>query len=327
MKIMLYGSPVQILAPGLAERMGDGVEIVSADYSTPLHDLTRTLDDCAAIVTVRYDANLLTASKTLRLVQVPGVGYDEIMLEALPAQTTLCNVRGHGPAVSEYVIGALLMRTERLQEADGSFRAGSWMRSSRMGGLPHGELAGKRIGIVGYGLIGQAIAQRLKPFEVHLQVCNRSPVETGDLVGRVWPIDQLAEMASGCDILIVTVALNPETVGLIGAEAIGAMPKGGVLVNVARGPIVDEDALFEGLSSGHLGGAVLDVWYSYPADANDLDARASRYDFSQFPGVVMTPHISGWSEGTLRRRLDDMAENLKRLQQGLPLLNVVREPQ
>jgi phosphoglycerate dehydrogenase-like enzyme len=323
---MLYGSPVASLEVGLSERLGAEMTFVTADYSAPPEAMAEQLDGCDAMIAVRYDRTI-PPPPGLRLIQVPGVGYDEIALESLPQAVALCNVSGHGPAVAEYVVGALLSRTLNLCAADASFRSGSWDRSSRMGAAPHGEVFGKRVGIVGYGLIGRAVAARLRPFGVQIEICNRSDPGPSADVDRYWPIGALCEMAANCDIMIVTVALTPETTGLVDRGVLAALPAGAVLVNVARGPVVDEDALFHALESGHLGGAVLDVWWQYPVDANDVSARPSQHDFTRFPGVLITPHISGWSAGTLQRRLDIMADNLQRLARGAALLNVVRAPQ
>lgn len=322
MKVMLYGSPVGILRDGLTARLGD-VSFVEAGYADGADVVADRLHGCSAVVAVRMDGSV-TLPGSVKLVQVPGIGTDEIAVDALPPWVTLCNVGEHGPAVAEYVIGALLARATGLCATDAAFRAGSWEASSRMGGAPHRELFGARAGIIGFGQIGREIARRLGPFGVRVEVCNRSKVTEAEPVDRYWPMTGLTEMAAGCDILIVTVALTPVTQGIIGREVLGALPEGAVVVNVARGPIVDEDALYEALSREHLGGAVLDVWWQYPETADGGAVRPSRHDFTQFPGVVVTPHISGWSGGTVSRRLDVIADNLRGLSKGRALSNVVR---
>lgn len=322
MRVMLYGSPVEYLREGLNARLGD-VSFVEAQYTDSDEIFAEGLEGCSAIVSVRIDRpSLLPAS--VKLVQVPGIGTDEINVGSLPNWVTLCNVGEHGPAVAEYVIGTLLARTMGLCATDRAFRAGSWQASSRMGGSPHGELFGTRVGIVGFGSIGREISIRLKPFGVQTNVCNRSEVAVSGQIDCFWPISQLTEMAANCDILIVTVALTPETEGLVGRDVLGALPQGSVLVNVARGPIVEEDALYDMMKAGHLSGAILDVWWRYPETAADTEMRPSRHDFTRFPGVIVTPHISGWSSGTVFRRLDVIADNLKSIFEGRAPTNVVR---
>jgi phosphoglycerate dehydrogenase-like enzyme len=309
MKILLYGSPVAALEDGLRKRLDSNANFVTADYSDSPEILEKLLEDCQVMVTVRYNKNV-PLSPSLQLIQVPGLGCDEIDFETLPAAVTLCNVGEHGPAVAEYIIGALLARATKLITQDTEFRAGSWAGSSRMGASPHGELTGARIGIVGYGAIGRALAARLHPFETKISICNRSQPENIDTDNAYFAISRLAEMAIDCDILIITVALTKETTGLIDDKVLSALPPGAVLVNVSRGPVVNEGALFAALSNGHLGGAVLDVWWNYPADVTDLYAQASKYDFTKFSDVIISPHISGWSRGTVSRRLDVIAKNI-----------------
>src|SRR5690606_11817630 len=143
-----------------------------------------------------------------------------------------------------------------------------------------------------------------------LRVANRSPV--GEIEGGTsYPLERLPEMLDGCDFAVVAVALTESTRGLIGAEALAALGPRGVLVNVARGPVVEEAALFAALSERRLGGAILDVWYRYP-DPGDPDPSPAHADFAALPNVLMTPHISGWTEGTATRRIAMIAENIRR---------------
>lgn len=324
MKVLLYGGPVATLESGLRDRLGADVVFLTADYTDPPETLSEKLRACTAIVAVRYD-DRIPHSDTVRLIQVPGLGYDEIDLDSLPPNAALCNVGEHAPAVAEYTIGALLARATNLIAQDTAFRSGSWSGSSRMGAAPHGELIGARVGIVGYGEIGQAIAARLRPFGTGIAICNRSLPDHLGTDCTYYPLSDLQEMAARCDILIVTVALTPDTTGLIGETVLAALPQGSVLVNVARGPVVSEDALHAALANGHLGGAILDVWWSYPADVTDTKAPCSRYDFTQFAGVVVTPHISGWSSGTVSRRLDVIARNIRRTETKEPFENQIRQ--
>ena len=131
-------------------------------------------------------------------------------------------------------------------------------------------------------------------------------------------------MAVACDFLVVAVALTEDTAGLVDRNVLQALGGASVLVNVSRGGTVDEEALYDASRHGQLGGAALDVWYSYPKDSADHVAPCSRFDFASLPNVWMTPHISGWTEGTVTRRIAVMANNLVGVTQGSPLTNVVR---
>jgi len=122
---------------------------------------------------------------------------------------------------------------------------------------------------------------------------------------------------------VVSLPLTPETRGLVGAEALAAMRPTATIVNVGRGPVIDEQALFDVLVQGRIGGAVIDTWYAYPT-AGRPQTAPGHLPFETLANIVMTPHMSGWTEGTVRRRQETIAENIRRLASGSPLLNVVK---
>lgn len=323
MKVVLYGSPVLSFEPVLLGLLEPGIDCVSVDYNADAKQLATAFEGASAMISVRYDRNV-PAVPSLRLVQVPGVGIDEIEMDRVPAAVQICNVSGHGAGVAEYVLLGMLEWRHQFFEAAASFRAGSWERSSRMQAEPHGELAGSVVGIVGYGLIGQSIAQRLQGFDVTTLVCNRSALPRDRLYDKSYLIDELGEMAPLCDFLVICIPLLADTARLVDRRILDAMKSDAVLVNIARGDVVDERALFEALRHNCIGGAIVDVWYRYPVNAEDSRTAPSHYDFAALPNVIMTPHMAGWTNGTVRKRWRLIAENLARLRDGQPLQNVVR---
>ncbi len=324
MKVVLYGSPVVAFENNLRQRVSDDFDLVAIDYGAGSENMIAAFGDASAVVTVRFDQDIPPAPN-LALVQVPGVGCDEIDLAALPPTATLCNVYGHAEAVAEFAILALLQWCHRFCEANASFKSGSWERSSRFGTPPHGELFGRVVGLVGYGHVGRAIAKRLAGFGVTTLVCNRTPPSDIPNVAKTYELRELPNMLEECDFIIVSVALTEETSGLLGPSSFASMKKRAVLINVARGPIVDEEALYLALSKNRIGGAVIDVWYNYPESTVDAFAKPSKFVFSELSNVYMTPHISGWTQGTVERRWSEIADNLERLRANRPLLNIVQE--
>ena len=129
-------------------------------------------------------------------------------------------------------------------------------------------------------------------------------------------------MLPRCDTLALCTALGPETAGLINARRLALMKPGAFLINIARGPIVDEDALYAALRDRQIAGAALDVWWQYPNRAKPF-RRGSRHPFHELPNVIATPHNSGWTTGMVGRRWDEIAGNLSRFVRGEPLANVV----
>ena len=263
------------------------------------------------------------AAPRLRLVQSVATGVELFDLTALPRGAAICNAFGHETAIAEYVLMTMLVWFHRLREIAGDFRTqGSWRPSWVQSGAPHGEIRGKTLGIVGLGRVGQEVATRAAAFGVRVLAANRSPRPTEGGVERVYPMAELDRLLPQCDIVALCTALGPETEGLIDARRLSLMQRSAFLVNIARGAIVDEAALYAALRDGTIGGAALDVWWQYP-DAAEPRRRGSRLPFHELPNVIVTPHCSGWTDGMVRRRWDEIAENLRRCIAGAPLTNIV----
>ncbi|MGD9614170.1 MAG: 2-hydroxyacid dehydrogenase [Alphaproteobacteria bacterium] len=289
------------------------------------HDLARTPREAAEadiLVSNHWRAEYPPTSK-LRLVQAVATGIDLFDLTALPKGAVVCNAYGHESAIAEYVVMTWLALHHRLFQISGEFRErGSWRTSWVESGAPHGEVRGSTLGIVGYGRVGREVARRAAPFGARILAANRTPREADPGVERVYPLADLDRMLPECDTVALCTALGPETTGLIDANRLALIKPDAFLINIARGPVVDEDALYAALRDGRLGGAALDVWWQYPNDA-EPNRRGSRHKFHELPNVIATPHNSGWTGGMVRRRWDEVAENLRRFARGEPLINVV----
>jgi phosphoglycerate dehydrogenase-like enzyme len=264
------------------------------------------------------------AARRLRLVQVPGAGLDRIDRAALPAGTWLANAYGHEVGIAEYVMGAMLAWTRELTRLDAGLRGGTWLSQWAVGTPPPPtwpELAGKTLSIVGYGRIGRCLAQRARAFDMTVLATRRDVSQSDGLVELHGP-EALHHVLSRADYVAITASLTPETRGLIGERELAAMKRTALLINVARAVIVDEDALYRALAARTIGGAALDVWYRYPTAAGVT--WPARRPFHELPNVLMTPHVSGWTEGMLDARARLIAENVARVARGEPPLNHVR---
>ena len=325
MKVILYGAAVVPFAQELPPRLSTQWEIIAVDDSTPGKDAAAAFANADAVIAVDYGPEVPSAPN-VRMVHVPGAGCDGIVTDALAAGAALCNVHRHENGVAEFAILAMLQWCVRYMEACQSFRNGSWERSSRFGAAPHGEIGGKTVGIVGLGGIGRTLAQRARAFGMRVVAAEYFEIAKPDDVDEMHRLSEIAEVAAQSDFLVVCCALTDETRGLIDTAVFDAMPATGVLINVARGPLVDEDALYEALTQGKIAGAAIDVWYRYP-DTLNVDVQPSRYRFQDLPNVYMTPHIAGWTQETVRRRWDFIAENLDRVARGEEPENIVfRKP-
>src|SRR3954447_17040477 len=169
----------------------------------------RTYAAADVIVGTKYDGTL-PRPDGLSLFHVPGAGYDAVDLAALPASAVVCNCFGHEQAIAEYVMAALLARHVPLADADKRLRQGDWAYWSANADNVHDEIAGKPIGLLGFGHIGKAVAVRAKAFEMIVHVANRSPVPASPLVDRAYGFDALPEFWGSADFFVVSLPLAPE---------------------------------------------------------------------------------------------------------------------
>lgn len=322
MRIVFHGENAASFQPGFADLLGRDAEIAVLPDTLAEEADRRTYASADIVVGVRFDATL-PRPEGLGLFHVPGAGYDAVDLAALPPSATVCNCFGHEQAIAEYVMAALLARHVPLTDADRRLRTGDWAYTSGSRARMHGEIAGKTIGLLGFGHIGKAIARRAKAFEMTVHVANRSPVTTSPLVDRGFTLDELPAFWGSVDILVVSVPLTEETRGIVGESAFATMRPDAVIFNVGRGPTIDEHALYEALRTHRIAGAVIDTWYRYPS-ADRGTVLPSALPFHELPNIVMTPHMSGWTSGTIHRRQLAMIDNVLRWMEKRPCLNVIR---
>jgi len=322
MKTLFLGHFAATVAPRILSKVKTPLETQILENEGDIERLLPLLADAEIVVGHIWRASFPPGPR-LRLLQSVAAGLDLIDTGALPKGVTVCNVFGHEPAIAEYVIMTMLVLTHRLFEAVTAFRAGSWVASPQFGGgPPHGEVLGRTIGIVRYGRIGREVAERAAGLKCRVLAANRSPTTNPAPVETVYPLAELDRMLPQCDTVVIACGLGPETRGLIDARRLALLKPGALLINIARAAIVDEDALYDALKNGHLGGAALDVWWQYPTAA-EPERCPSRRPFHELSNVLVTPHSSSSSEATAERRWSVVAANLDRFVRGEPLENVV----
>lgn len=275
-----------------------------------LREAAREVEGLLCLLTDRIDIALLDACPQLRVVSSCSVGLDHVDL----GEATRRGIPvGHTPGVltettAEFAFALLLAAARRVPEADRFVRDGGWTpaRSWEPDLLLGRDLHGASLGIVGLGAVGRAVARRASGFGMRVRGWSRSPGEVPG-VERIT----LPDLLSRSDFLSIHVALSPETRGLIGADEIARMPRGAILVNTARGGIVDEAALTAALESGQLGAAALDVFESEPLPAASPLRRA--------PNLILAPHIGSASIATRSRMAQLAVENLLAGLRGAPM--------
>jgi phosphoglycerate dehydrogenase-like enzyme len=321
MKIVFHGGNAANFRNDFEGFLGPGHEIVDVSEALDQPGERAHFENADVIVGVRLGASE-PSPRNLRLYQAPAAGTDAIDTSRLPVGAALCNCFGHENAIAEYVMAALLQRHVPLADADQKLRRGEWAWWAGRPGALRRELGQQTIGLLGYGHIGKAIGARAKAFGMRVSVANRSPVSISAMVEESFGLDALTQFMASADVIVVSLPLTEGTKGIVDAPALAAMRPDAVIVNVGRGPVIDETALFEALAAKRIGGAVIDTWYTYPSGGKSETAPGN-LPFETLPNLVMTPHMSGWTEGTVKRRQEAIAENIRRLEQNLPLANVV----
>src|SRR5262245_13413986 len=277
-------------------------------------EIISQLSEVDVLVSMAFTPAMGAVSRRLKLVQVPGAGLDRIDLAALPPDTWLANVYGHEIGVAEYVIGSMLALTRGFARLDARLRQGDWESQWAVGPPPPApwpELAGKTLGILGYGRIGQCVARRAQAFDMVVWALRRDPTRSAAhglaFLGGPEALDEVLRQA---DYLVLTLSLTEATRGLLGERELRLLKPTAVLINVARAEIVDEVALYRALTQRTIAGAALDVWYQYPTGPGPT--WPARQAFQDLPNVLMTPHVSGWTAGMLEARAQGITENIQR---------------
>ena len=323
MKVVFYGSLIHHLPPTLLGKVKTPWTTERFLEKDPKEDFARALADADVLISMAWDKTFPPAPR-LKLLQSPGTGVDFIDFSAVPAGVRVCNCYGHAEGTAEYVMLALLLWCQTsFVPSDASFRGErSWRYSGRVNGPIMRELYGSTVGIVGLGAIGRAVAERLQGFGASVIGCNRTQREVPQVQAQ-YPLERIDEFLAKCDYVIVAAALAPGTERLFDAQRFAAMKPSAVFINVGRGPIADEDALWTALKEKRIRGATLDVWYAYPRH-DDLAVPPSKYPFHELDNVWMTPHIAAWTTGMVDRRWSEIARNLDSLARGEPLLHQLR---
>lgn len=281
--------------------------------------------DYHILIAGRPEREHLTASYNLRALLIPWAGVPEstreLMLEF--PQIAVHNLHHNALPVAEHVVALLLAASKLIVPMDRTMRRGDW--------TPHYEssrsvlLQGKTALILGYGAIGQKVARLCQGLGMDV-IAIRRLGSAPDAIEetRIAPLEALNRFLPRAHALLICLPHTPETTGLIGAKELALLPPEALLVNVGRGPIVDEAALYHALRDGRLHAAGLDVWYNYPADTDSRSQTPpSDYPFQDLDNVVMSPHRAGDSTGTEELRIIHLAEMLNAAAMGKSMPNRV----
>ena len=273
-------------------------------------ELRSGIGEIEALLAFRPPRGVWAGAARLRLFQMMGAGVDALLpAPDLPEAVRIANARGiHGPHMSEFALAMILALAKQIPRALEQSRARLWKQ------YQVDTIAGRTLGILGLGSIGAAVAEKAAALGMRVIGTQREPKATPHVAEIVSP--SLTErVLREADFVVVLLPLTPETRGSLGARELGWLKSSAYLVNLARGGIVDEEALAAALREGRIAGAALDVFAEEPLAASSPLWNA--------PNAILTPHVSGLGPGYMDRLTEIFSENLDRIERDLPLRNEV----
>jgi phosphoglycerate dehydrogenase-like enzyme len=308
------GNSTRVWLPQPPEVAGPLPEGVTADVWTGGEPLPESADEVEFVV-IPFGvagerlARILRSLPKLKVVQLMSAGADHV-LPAVPPGVTLCNARGaHTPATAEWTVGAIVAALRQFPRFALAQRDGRWEATAGSE-----SVAGKHVLIVGYGSIGAAVERRLAGWEVTIERVARIARPATSETPAVLGLADLPSALPTADVVVILVPVLPETRNMVDAKFLAAMKDGALLVNAARGAIVDTEALLAELTSGRLH-AALDVTAPEPLPAG--------HPLWSAPGLLLTPHVGGVVYQGLERAYEVVLAQIRRYAAGEPLQNVI----
>lgn len=313
MRSMTMPWPDEPMEHGYARAGMDGLK----EYQGDPKEIVAFLGDAEVMVTqlAPLSSAMMDQLPDLKLVAVSRGGPVNIDMAAARAHgIRVCNTPGRNAgAVAEFAIGAMLAETRLIRAGHEALRAGEWRGDLYRADRTGRELSEMTVGVIGYGQIGARVVKLLKAFGCKILVADPyvqlSATDRADGVEHV----QLSDILARADVITLHARVTPETTGFIGREQFAAMKPGAIFINTARGPMVDYDALYEALASGHLGGAMLETFAVEPVPPD--------WPLLRLANVTITPHIAGASVKTITIAAEGAAEEVRRFIEREPPLN------
>ncbi|MCH3917437.1 MAG: NAD(P)-binding domain-containing protein [Spirochaetia bacterium] len=306
------GIPEKMLVKKIRQATGSTPQLVCYDdrKEDEASLIARSKDaDIVVLSNIRYSESVLEHCPYLKLICVAFTGVDHIDLDYCKARgITVCNCAGYSTvAVADLVFALVLDLARNILDCDKACRT-----SGTKNGLVGFELEGKKFGIIGLGAIGTRVAEIANAFGCEVYTYTRTKKEVANVT-----FCNLDTLLNTCDIISIHVPQNSDTIGMIGKRELSLMKSSALLINTARGPIVDMEALSEALTDGTIAGAGIDVFAMEPPIPED-------YPLLHAPHAIVTPHIAFATTQAFEKRADIIAENLRQWLHGTPVNVIVR---
>lgn len=303
--------------------LGDAAEVIYSD--TKIESILEEGRDVDIIASNRIPRELIQSDSRLKMLQTFAAGVDLIDFTAMPEQSDIiiCNSHINAAEVAEYAITLLFAVAKNTIPNDREIRKGDW-KFAFGGPNPNIEIRNKTCLILGLGSIGSEIAKRLKGFDVTIHATTRSGTSKhAGLVEKLVKIDNVKPLVEEADFVILSLPHTPDSEGLVNKDFISWMKPNSILVNISRGPIIEEKALFDALQENKIRGAGLDVWWRYPKKWRGKGNPPTDMPFQELDNLVASPHRAGYSENTEREYFQFAGENILRFIRGETPLNII----
>jgi phosphoglycerate dehydrogenase-like enzyme/ribonuclease HI len=281
-------------------------------------EIKRYLPEVEVVIGGSFSKEDLDQAKKLKLFQIPFTGVDQLDLSLYKNRKDIfiCNVHTNRTAVAEHAFALILALAKNIVTNDRDLRLGRWHGFSSK--EPTIQLQGKSLGIIGLGSIGWEIAKigyalGMKIFALKREIKEKD-LEKKKILEFLGANKDLEKVIKESDFIVIAVPLTEKTKGLIGKKELKLM-QGKYLVNISRGAVIDEEALFKSLEEHYLSGAAIDTWYQYPTN-EQKEILPSQYNFHKLENVVMSPHTAGYSDRALEENIKSVFDNMVRIYYG-----------
>ena len=325
--ILIVGEYGKIFLAPLIQALGKPLVVQHCTIEQPKSELLELVSKAHILVVsaelvyskdAQLIEDLITAGKHLELIQVPFSGMEWLKKEWLPDGCVVCNTNQHSEPIAEYVMLGILEFAINMRHMDRELRQGRWTYGgSIVRGLKHSEIQNKTIGFIGFGHIAKRVTELATPFGMQFIAISRNP--KADVRLKWWKdSSHLEALLMESDYVLITAPLSESTRDIINESTLKKMKPSGVIINVARGPIINEAAIYKALKNHQIGGALLDVWYQY-ASTDNLEMQPSEFPFHELDNVIMTPHTASWTDQLDKRRIDSVVKNIQNFINQKPL--------
>lgn len=299
------------------ENFKDGIEFFNKD------ELEKVIDDITVFIGGFIDKDSIKIAKNLKLIQVPYAGVDTIPFDIVREKKVIVsNVHENALTVAEHGFALMLALSKSIVIHDRDLRQSIW--HGWMANEPNFEIYGKTLGIIGLGAIGREMAKRAKAFGMKVvgtkRDINKDFDKIKDYIDEIYPMEKMVEVIKKSLFIFISLPLTKDTENLISEKELNLM-KDKYLINISRGKVINEEALYNALKNKTLKGAAIDVWYIYPKP--NEKAYPSKFPFHELDNIIMTPHSAGFTIESVERNWLFTFKNIIKFAKGEKIDNIV----